>query len=404
MPPKKRILYRKGLRAPDGGSVASATSSASPPLRRRRQDDDDDGGGKDGTASRASTPTTADASSSAVQIQKGSVVPNGDSEGEGDASGSAGGDDDIDDEEEAFENEERDEDDDDDGAPRNPFRIASVLSAGGSSFDELNLEDDLMDNDEDSLGRYAFDFSHGPGHFDPPEYVDGEETVDGAGAGAGGASGHRGSNGAGRGGGPPRATLGEKRRSSTSSTASLGRKLKGAARRMREARMDRRRRRAQRMLALQDDVGQRRGLLPELCRRLEMAFASPWCDLTERGAVVVIAAAAGLGLAYRLMGDAEERARAKRVLLAVGVPLIVFRLCWRLIYWAAWGRHVERRRRARMDIYDGLNGEHGTQGLEIPTGETGFDSGQREEGEHGRLTKDAVRHDGGGGMGLPEVL
>ena len=328
-----RGAFRR-LRTEDEEVVSA--DDGNPPPSRNATGGDGDKGHDDPRRSETSTPTTAGTTADAAMTRAARM-----SATDGVAWMKAVGRSDKGDgmSEDEFAN---DGDDIENGVPQNPFEIGTY-----SSDDDLNLEDDLVDDDEDSLGRYAFDFSSSVLGPSPSKVA--QHHLNGKGDASQTFT---------------RYPLGTDHRhpsSSGSSSANLRRisaPLQNAAGRMRAARMERRRKRAEAMLALPDD-----GL--GLVARAAL-WCGTWCDLAERGIMVVLAAAVGLVLTYRLLGDAEERVGARRMILFVGVPLIVVRLGWRAIYWAAWGRRVERLRRMRIQVYDGLNRENSTGGTRIP--------------------------------------
>jgi len=153
----------------------------------------------------------------------------------------------------------------------------------------------------------------------------------------------------------------------TSSASSLPERIAGpvvnVVERVKFARAEARRKRAERLLALSDD-----GILSRRINltRIRVCF-STWCDMTvsDRGVVLVAVSVAAFVAIYKLL-DEEEDKELRRSLLVIGIPIIVLRFTWRYIWWCVYERRRERRRKITMQVFDGLNDEHGTAGIEIP--------------------------------------
>mmetsp|Transcript_28655 Transcript_28655/g.44034 ORF Transcript_28655/g.44034 Transcript_28655/m.44034 type:complete len:327 (-) Transcript_28655:245-1225(-) len=111
------------------------------------------------------------------------------------------------------------------------------------------------------------------------------------------------------------------------------------------ARREAQRRRTERLLSMNDSCGMR-----------VYACLSSWCDLTDRGVLLMVAIIVGFIIAYKSL-DAEENRATRRNLLILGIPMILFRIFWGSVYYWVWGRRLEKRREATMRIYDGLNAE-----------------------------------------------
>ena len=106
-----------------------------------------------------------------------------------------------------------------------------------------------------------------------------------------------------------------------------------------EARAENRRRRAERLLAMNDSPHERLFLC-----------VSSWCDLTDRGCLLYgLLLCVWIGLCHAWK---EERTG----LVLVGLCFFVLRLAWRPAYWCIWGRRLEQKRQETMAIYDELNG------------------------------------------------
>jgi len=135
------------------------------------------------------------------------------------------------------------------------------------------------------------------------------------------------------------------------------------ATKIRTARLDSKRRRAERILALSDnDVQTPLGLALTHTRLCLLS----WCDLMDRGFVLIIVLLVFIVCLYNVL-DGERYGKEKHMLVWIGLPVVVVRVCWGPVWWYVWGRRIEKRRQERMELYDGLNGAHGTGGIEIPT-------------------------------------
>lgn len=133
---------------------------------------------------------------------------------------------------------------------------------------------------------------------------------------------------------------------------------------IKRARTQSRQKRIERLLALQDKES-----YSSKCNfyssRVELCLSSPWCDLLDKGFVIVIMVILILLIAYFSLDEEEDR-KARKFLLAIGIPIIVFRVVWRPLYWILWGRIQERRRKNTLELFDDLNSERHTKGMEIP--------------------------------------
>jgi len=94
-------------------------------------------------------------------------------------------------------------------------------------------------------------------------------------------------------------------------------------------------------------------------------LSSSWCDLLDKGFALIILFTVMFVVVYESLDEEDDRG-ARQLLLGLGIPLLVIRVVWRPLYWFVWGRRIERRRKNTLELYDELNGEHGTRGLEIP--------------------------------------
>jgi len=107
------------------------------------------------------------------------------------------------------------------------------------------------------------------------------------------------------------------------------------------ARMESRRKRAEQMLALGDE---------HVLDRTWISFSS-WCDLTDRGTILI----PFLFLTWIFITSVTPSQDLRTWLLFMGLPAWMIRFLWHPIYWYVWGRPLQRKRQATMDLYDQLN-------------------------------------------------
>jgi hypothetical protein len=205
-------------------------------------------------------------------------------------------------------------------------------SRTASSFRMLSQEEsfssddgaDLESDDGDDLGRFSFDFNHALGNLELEQEDFGERGENGKGYNDARYIPHHSSD--------PHLT----KRSNNPIMAFLRRFLQAIKR----ARTQSRQKRIERLLALQDKES-----YSSKCNfyssRVELCLSSPWCDLLDKGFVIVIMVILILLIAYFSL-DEEEDTKARKFLLAIGIPIIVFRVVWRPLYWILWGRIQER--------------------------------------------------------------
>lgn len=119
--------------------------------------------------------------------------------------------------------------------------------------------------------------------------------------------------------------------------------------RIKSARAEARRRRAEQLLSEEGLTG-----------RFHLTWLgqcfSNWCDMTisNQGVIVFVACVMLFVLSYRSL-DEEEDAEVRQWLLLVGVPSFVIRFMWRSVWWFCWEKRLERKRQARVLVFDGLN-------------------------------------------------
>ena len=53
--------------------------------------------------------------------------------------------------------------------------------------------------------------------------------------------------------------------------------------------------------------------------------------------------------------EGVAHAEVRQWLLLVGVPSFVIRFMWRSVWWFCWEKRLERKRQARVLVFDGLN-------------------------------------------------
>eukprot|EP00563_Minutocellus_polymorphus_P013262 CAMPEP_0181069420 /NCGR_PEP_ID=MMETSP1070-20121207/26936_1 /TAXON_ID=265543 /ORGANISM="Minutocellus polymorphus, Strain NH13" /LENGTH=403 /DNA_ID=CAMNT_0023150223 /DNA_START=988 /DNA_END=2196 /DNA_ORIENTATION=+ len=130
--------------------------------------------------------------------------------------------------------------------------------------------------------------------------------------------------------------------------------------RVKAARAEARRKRAEHLLEINDDRIRNR-------TRISVWF-STWCDMrvSDRGVLVAASFVAIFIAIYKLLDEEEEDLR--RSLLVVGVPVIVLRFTWRWLLWVTYGRWREKRQKSALQLFDGMNDGAGASGLEIPHG------------------------------------
>lgn len=128
--------------------------------------------------------------------------------------------------------------------------------------------------------------------------------------------------------------------------------------------MESRRKRMEFLLALPDDDNYS-SKCHYCATKIMILLSSSWCDLLDKGSVLIVLFTLIFVVVYESLDEEEDR-DARQLLLGLGIPLLVIRVVWRPLYWFVWGRRIERRRQNTLELYDELNGEHGTRGLEIP--------------------------------------
>ena len=131
--------------------------------------------------------------------------------------------------------------------------------------------------------------------------------------------------------------------------------------RVKAARAEARRKRAEHLLEINDDRIRNR-------TRISVWF-STWCDMTvsDRG-VLVAASFVGIFIAIYKLLDEEEDKELRRSLLVVGIPLLILRFTWRWLLWVTYGRWQRSQAAARLQLFDGMNDGAGASGMEIPQG------------------------------------
>ena len=129
--------------------------------------------------------------------------------------------------------------------------------------------------------------------------------------------------------------------------------------RLKAARAEARRKRAQHLLEINDDRIRNR-------TKISVWF-STWCDMSvsDRGVLLAATFVAVFVVVYKLL-DEEEDKELRRALLAIGVPVIVLRFTWRWLLWVTYGRWKEKRQRSALQLFDGMNDGAGARGMEIP--------------------------------------
>ena len=131
--------------------------------------------------------------------------------------------------------------------------------------------------------------------------------------------------------------------------------------RVKAARAEARRKRAEHLLEINDDRIRNR-------TRISVWF-STWCDMTvsDRG-VLVAASFVGIFIAIYKLLDEEEDKELRRSLLVVGIPLLILRFTWQWLLWVTYGRWQRSQAAARLQLFDGMNDGTGASGMEIPQG------------------------------------
>ena len=107
-----------------------------------------------------------------------------------------------------------------------------------------------------------------------------------------------------------------------------------------DARMETRRKRWERLLALPDEATlhfhkERCGL-----------FFGTWCDLLDKGIIPIIFMIGIYAIILSMLSD--EHAFVKNVMLGVGIPLFIFRISWRPLCWLVYERRQARRVRTKL--------------------------------------------------------
>ena len=215
-------------------------------------------------------------------------------------------------------NDDESADDPADSSPVNPFRL---------SLDD----DDDIDNDEDDVRRYSLDFnvgtkSHG-------KMLNNENDHDYI------SSSHEFST-------PVRSSLEEGTPERFDSDNDDFKRFDDFTTPVRQvchilqsARIESRRKRMERLLELPDEHSAT-SRCHYLATRIVICFSSAYCDLIDKGFILVIVAVVIFVVVYQSLDEKEDRT-ARKLLLGVGVPIIIFRVGWRPLYWFVWGRIVE---------------------------------------------------------------
>jgi hypothetical protein len=118
-------------------------------------------------------------------------------------------------------------------------------------------------------------------------------------------------------------------------------------RRVQDARMESRRRRLERLLALPDD--------PNIRFHMERfgLCCNSWCDILDKGMYPVLLVLIGYVVTLIVLG--EEYAMVKKLMLGIGIPLFIFRISWRPLSWLICELRTQRVSRI-MDLNcDGLS-------------------------------------------------
>ena len=161
-------------------------------------------------------------------------------------------------------------------------------------------------------------------------------------------------------GGTSGSALGISRKESASSVGErIAAPVMDVVDRLKAARAEARRKRAQHLLEINDDRIRNR-------TKISVWF-STWCDMSvsDRGVLLAATFVAVFVVVYKLL-DEEEDKELRRALLAIGVPVIVLRFTWRWLLWVTYGRWKEKRQRSALQLFDGMNDGAGARGMEIP--------------------------------------
>ena len=120
----------------------------------------------------------------------------------------------------------------------------------------------------------------------------------------------------------------------TRSSKTIMRPAKRLFRTIRDVRVETRRKRMEKMLAMREDETLR--FHKERC---ELCLGS-WCDLLDKGCVPILLVLAAYVVVLVILN--EEQALVRNIMLGVGIPLFIFRISWRPISWFVFGRRAER--------------------------------------------------------------
>ena len=202
--------------------------------------------------------------------------------------------------------------------------IDGLVSRQAKSFRMLSQHESFSSDDGDDLGRFSFDFNHALGNLEiEDEYF-----------GGGDGDGQRCND-----------EIYIPHHVSDPNMNKLSRNpiissLKRFLHTIKRARTQSRQKRIERLLSLQD-----KDSYSSKCNfyssRVELCLSSPWCDLLDKGFILVMIVIFIFVTAYLSLDEEEDR-KARKFLLAIGIPIIVFRVVWRPLYWILWGRIQER--------------------------------------------------------------
>ena len=101
-----------------------------------------------------------------------------------------------------------------------------------------------------------------------------------------------------------------------------------------DARIETRRKRMERLLALPDD-----STIRFYTERFALCLG-PWCDLLDKGYVPIILVIIIYAVTVSSLG--EEHAFVRKMMLGMGIPLFVFRILWRPLCWLVHEKKLER--------------------------------------------------------------